>query len=140
MQEKHKTVILWIIENERGEILITERIDPKIPAAHKKWDVPGWTHEEGETFEETLLREIREETWLLVDIIEALPEKFSKMWEHEEYIQHTSLHCYVCRMVWGELKPNDPKIGEVKRIYAQEVEYFDMLETTEFFLKRYIEK
>jgi 8-oxo-dGTP pyrophosphatase MutT (NUDIX family) len=44
------------------------------------------------------VREILEETGLLVKDMILLPKNYSKVWEHEEYIQDTILHCYVCRV------------------------------------------
>lgn len=42
MDKIQKIVVLGLIENEKWEILITKRFDPKISEAHLKWDIPGW--------------------------------------------------------------------------------------------------
>lgn len=62
---KHKFVLLQdgaaaIIENEKGEILLQSRADRDL------WGLPGGCQEIGETFEETIIREVKEETNLLV--------------------------------------------------------------------------
>ena len=137
MERKSKTVVLGIIENEQGEILMTERIDPKIKAAHKKRDIPGWTNEVWETLEETVIREIQEETWLIVSVVESISEKYSKTREHEEYIQDTVLHCYICKIESWIITTTDHKIGEIKRVHRDVVLELDMLETTLFFLVLY---
>lgn len=57
----HKFVLLQdgaaaIITNNEGQILLQRRAD------RDKWGLPGGCQELGETFEETVLREIKEET------------------------------------------------------------------------------
>lgn len=139
MERKQKIVVLGIIEDATGSILVTERLDPKVKAAHKKRDIPGWTNEFGESLEETLIREIREETGLSVKDLEVLPQHYSKFREHEDFLQHTLLFCYTCTLEGGTLTISDPKIGEVKWMPLEEALQLDLLETTNFFLQKYLE-
>ena len=58
---RHKFVLLQdgaavIIVNSKGEILLQSRAD------RDKWGLPGGCQELGETFEDTIIREIKEET------------------------------------------------------------------------------
>ena len=58
---KHKFVLLQdgaaaIIVNEKGQILLQSRSD------NDKWGLPGGCQELGERFEDTIIREIKEET------------------------------------------------------------------------------
>lgn len=58
---KHKFVLLQdgaaaIIVNERGQILLQSRAD------NNKWGLPGGCQELGERFEDTVIREVKEET------------------------------------------------------------------------------
>ena len=62
----HKFVLLQdgavgIIKNEKGEILLQRRLDNDL------WGLPGGCQELGESYEETIIREIKEETNLDVD-------------------------------------------------------------------------
>ena len=62
----HKFVLLQdgavgIIPNEKGEILLQRRSDNDL------WGLPGGCQELGESYEETIIREIKEETNLDVD-------------------------------------------------------------------------
>lgn len=57
----HKFVLLQdgaaaIIENEKGEILLQSRAD------NDRWGLPGGCQELGEKFEDTVIREVKEET------------------------------------------------------------------------------
>lgn len=51
-----------IIENSEGKILLV-----KSPKWHNKWTMPGGHIEPGETIDEALLREAKEETGLLLE-------------------------------------------------------------------------
>lgn len=64
---KHKFVLLQdgaaaIIVNENGQILLQSRAD------NERWGLPGGCQELGERFEDTVIREIKEETNLDVDL------------------------------------------------------------------------
>src|SRR5580698_6479366 len=83
-----------------GKLLITQR--------HAKahlggcWEFPGGKRETGETFEECLVREIREE--LGVEI--AVGELFEEI-SHAYPEQSVHLKFFVCKLVSGEPQPLD---------------------------------
>lgn len=135
MEQKQKLVVLGIIKNPEGNILVSQRLDPKIKEAHLKWDVPGGTNEFGESLEETLKREIFEETGLNVEINELIPKCVSKNWEHQDYLQHTLVFCFKCKLINGELCLKDHKINQLKWVKPEEALKLDLLPTTEEFLK-----
>lgn len=56
-----------IIKNDSGEILIVKR-HPKSRTDPEMWELPGGKVEEGEFFADALVREIKEETNLDVEI------------------------------------------------------------------------
>ncbi len=135
MEKKQKVVVLGIIENIEGEILVSQKLDPKILEAHLKWDVPGGTNEFGESLDETLAREILEETGLNVDVLDLLGECVSKEWEHEDYLQHTLVFCYHCKLVDGKLHLKDHKINELKWMFPLDALDLDLLSTTKVFIE-----
>lgn len=55
---------LCYIENDRGEYLMLHRVKKKNDVNHDKWIGVGGKFEDGESPEECLLREVREETGL----------------------------------------------------------------------------
>ncbi len=135
MRTKQKLVVLGIIENDKGQILVSQRLDPKIYEAHLKWDVPGGTNEFGESLKETLMREIKEETGLNVNILKLLPDCVSKEWKHEDYLQHTLVFCYHCKLINGELHLNDHKIKELKWVSPKDAYKLELLPTTKIFIE-----
>lgn len=63
-------VAVGILLDEQGRVLVTRRA----PGAHQGglWEFPGGKVEEGETLQEALARELREELGLLVEASEPL--------------------------------------------------------------------
>lgn len=83
-----------------GKLLITQRH----AGAHLggRWEFPGGKREAGETFEQCLVREIREE--LGVEIaVEGLFEEIS----HDYREKSVHLKFFVCELVSGEPRPLD---------------------------------
>lgn len=105
---KHRFVLLQdgaaaIIENEKGQILLQSRAD------RDKWGVPGGCQELGEKFQDTIIREVKEETNLdvaekdleLIDIISG-PTRRNEYPNGDVVINNTAL--YLIKNYTGELK------------------------------------
>lgn len=118
---KHKFVLLQdgaaaIIVNELGQILLQSRAD------NNRWGLPGGCQELGERFEDTIIREVKEETNL--DITEdnlELIAVVSGNSRRNEYpngdvvINNTALYCV--RNYLGELKWDSE---------SKEMKFFDL--------------
>ena len=104
----HKFVLIQdgavaIIENEKGEILLQKRSDNDL------WGIPGGCQELGESFEETIIREIKEETNLdieekdltLIDIVSG-KSRMRKYPNGDVVINNTPL--YYINKYSGDLK------------------------------------
>ena len=90
-----------IIKNDSGEILIVKR-HPKSKTDPEMWELPGGKVERGEFFADALVREIKEETNLDVEIgdfCEAVQNDYS----HKRTVQ---LMMYLID-VEGEVKISD---------------------------------
>ena len=108
---KHKFVLLQdgaaaIIVNEIGQILLQSRAD------NDKWGLPGGCQELGERFEETIIREIKEETNLdvieddleLIDVVSGYSRKNAYP-NGDVVINNTVLYCvknYSGELKWDE--------------------------------------
>lgn len=105
---KHKFVLLQdgaaaVIVNDKGQILLQSRAD------RDKWGLPGGCQELGERFQDTIIREIKEETNLdvkeedleLIDIVSGSSRKNSYP-NGDVVINNTVLYCV--RNYSGELR------------------------------------
>lgn len=118
---KHKFVLLQdgaaaIIVNGEGQILLQSRAD------RDKWGLPGGCQELGERFQDTVIREIKEETNLdvkeedleLVDIVSGESRKSSYP-NGDVVFNNTVLYCV--RTYSGELKWD---------LESKEMRFFDL--------------
>ena len=87
-------VVAAIIEKEKS-ILATQRGYGEFKDG---WEFPGGKVEEGETPEEALIREIREELDTEISV-----EKFLCTVEHDYPTFHLTMHCFICSIVEGAL-------------------------------------
>ena len=107
----HKFVLLQdgaaaVIVNTKGEILLQRRTDKDL------WGLPGGCQELGESFEETIIREIKEETNLdveekdlkLINIVSG-KTRMNKYPNGDIVINNTAL--YYIEKYSGELKYNE---------------------------------
>lgn len=118
---KHKFVLLQdgaaaIIVNDKGQILLQSRAD------RDKWGVPGGCQELGERFEDTVIREVYEETNLVVteDNLELIGivsgnSRRNEYPNGDVVINNTALYCV--RNYSGELKWDSE---------SKEMKFFDL--------------
>ena len=93
MSYNHKVSVAALVTNEEGKILL-------VNSPWRGWEYPGGLIEPGETFEEALRREIREESGVEVEI-ERLVGICKNL---EKDIVNID---FVCRYVSGELTTSD---------------------------------
>lgn len=118
---KHKFVLLQdgaaaIIVNENGQILLQSRAD------RDRWGLPGGCQELGERFQDTVIREIKEETNLdvkeedleLIDIVSGASRR-NDYPNGDVVINNTALYCI--RNYSGELKWD---------LESKEMRFFDL--------------
>lgn len=65
------------------------------------WEFPGGKIEEGETREEALIREIKEELELNIEV-----NKYLTTVEYDYPNFHLIMHCFMCTVIGGELRLN----------------------------------
>ena len=87
-------VVAAIIEKDEL-VLATQRGHGEFKG---RWEFPGGKMEAGETPEQALIREIREE----LDI-EILIEQYLCTVDHDYPTFHLTMHCFICSLVKGEL-------------------------------------
>jgi ADP-ribose pyrophosphatase YjhB (NUDIX family) len=86
------------------------------------WIIPGGGREQGETEEECVAREMREETCLDVGVERILLDE-----QFDEYGRHWHNKTYVCRVMSGEAKPGyEPEVEASEHYGIVEVKWFDL--------------
>ena len=83
-------------QTHKKEILATQRGYGDFKGG---WEFPGGKIESGETPEECIVREIREE---LATVVKA--EKILGVVEYDYPAFHLTMHCLLCSVVYGDLK------------------------------------
>jgi 8-oxo-dGTP pyrophosphatase MutT (NUDIX family) len=103
-----------IIRNERGQILVQRNTEGK-------WNLPAGALDPGETVTQALVREVQEETGLIVRPVRLVGvvgagEAHRITYENGDVIESTTT-VLECEVVAGELKPQDDETARL--------EYFD---------------
>lgn len=94
-------VVVAIIRDANGRILCTQR---GYGEWKDWWEFPGGKLEAGETPEEALMREIREELSTEIRV-----DEFLCTVDYDYPTFHLTMHCYLCSLLTGALHLNEHK-------------------------------
>jgi len=104
-----------LVRNERGQILFLVRSDNGL------WDLPAGAIDPGETPAEAVVREVREETGLIVEPIAIAGvfggKGFRLRYGNGDEVEYTVI-VFECRVVGGELAALDGEAAELHFIDA----------------------
>lgn len=92
------TVVVAAAIERDGRYLAARRTQPEWAAG--RWEFPGGKAEPGETEEQALVREIREELGVEIAVVRRVPGEWPL---HDDLV----LHLYVAMLVAGEPQPLD---------------------------------
>ncbi|MEN9744026.1 MAG: hypothetical protein RLZZ65_1831 [Bacteroidota bacterium] len=98
---KHIEVVAAVIQHQ-NKILAVQRGPAKYDYISKKWEFPGGKIEAGETEQQTIIREIREELDMHIEVNTKLLTV-----EHPYPDFHLTMHTYLCTT-----EENKPKLTE----------------------------
>lgn len=112
-----------LIQNEKGEYLTLKRsaLNDYMPF---KWDIPGGTVEAGEKVEEAILREVSEETGLVVKVIRPL-YAFSNLSQLPK--RQTVQLIYLCELISGTITLNPEEHDDCCWADAEKVRQIDKI-------------
>ncbi len=113
-QEKNDAKVFLVplaIIVHNGKVFLQQRNDPGT-ANHLKWELPGGSVEWGETPEQCLIRETKEECGFVVEPIQLLPKIFTNYRTYEWGRVQIVLMPYLCKPIKMRMKLSD---REVKR-------------------------
>ena len=94
-----------VIEDGEGKILLVKHVEGRGGFWQGKWICPGGKLKLGETIEEGIVREVREETNLEIKLTVPLIPFDRIVKEGEETRLHVIYIDYLAELVGGELKP-----------------------------------
>ncbi|MFC2000964.1 NUDIX domain-containing protein [Chloroflexota bacterium] len=100
-----------IIKDSYGRILLVKHIPERGGFWQGKWIFPGGALELGETIEEGIKREVKEETQLEIDLLTSLPPLDRIVRAGDRVSLHVVYIDYLANVAGGELKPGSD-IGE----------------------------
>jgi len=100
-----------IIPYKDKQILLIKRLTPPFIGY---WALPGGRSEPGETQDQTVVREVQEETGLKVEVICKVGD-YHEQGTESGYEYNYEPACYAVKPVGGELKKQDSEIGEIAR-------------------------
>lgn len=92
---KYIEVVAAILRDEQGRFFATQRGYGEFK---DWWEFPGGKIEQGETPEKALMREIREELNVQIEVDSFLQ---TVEWDYPNF--HLTMHCYLCHVTNGDL-------------------------------------
>ncbi|KKP69819.1 hypothetical protein A2X44_05100 [candidate division CPR3 bacterium GWF2_35_18] len=129
-QNNNKIVIsvLGVIFDTSGKVLLSLRSDKEIPLADFKWEIPGGKIDFGETATECIVREIREETGLIVNPVRLVDCIWSNIWDtNAGHKIQAILIPFLCEVDSGVTKPGNHEVLELKWFSMKEIDSLNTL-------------
>ena len=100
-----------IIEDDSGRILLVKHVPERGGFWQGKWICPGGKLERGETIEEGVRREVKEETQLEIDLLVPLHPFDRIVRSNDGVYLHVIYIDYLAKLTGGRLKPGSD-VGE----------------------------
>ena len=117
------------IINDNGELLCAQRGYGSLIG---KWEFPGGKIEKGETDQQALVREIKEELNINIEVEELIDENYN---EYPD--RNINLKVYKCKFVSGEI--NDTEHQALKWTKPEEIEKLDWAEADKPIVETYLD-
>ncbi len=125
-----------IIPFPENQILLIKRSTPPFIGY---WALPGGRSEPGEAVEQTVVREVKEETGLNVEVVCKIGE-YHEQGTQAGYEYDYYPACFLAKVVGGELRKQDSEIAEMKLFKLSalpEVLAFEHMQMVKDYVARY---
>ena len=123
-----------------GKILIVQRDEEICPDAHLKWELPGGKIDFGETPQESVEREIQEETGIKVRAKNLLPRVQVSYWNYPWGRQQTLVFCFECDYIEELTYTGDHHVKAVSWVSTEELGNLQTIPGTNEFLREATDK
>ena len=109
---KHIKVALAVITNEnKTQVLLTQRYDPSHPTVHLNWQLPGGGLKPKESLANACVREAYEETGMNIRLIKQEPSVIHSYFEGTDF----ALHGFLAEAISGTINSElDEETADVK--------------------------
>jgi len=125
-----------VVVDQDGAILLHRREDTEL------WSIPGGAMEAGESIGETVVREVKEETGLVVEPVSILGV-YSNPRHVVEYgdgeVRQQFSICFVCKAAGGQLATSEESL-EVGFFTPAEIESMPMHDSIRLRIRHYLER
>jgi len=124
-----------VIMHEGKLLLVKRGVEP----AKGKWSIPGGVVELGEMVRDAVIREVKEECGLDIEIVKETPMDVldSLVMDDDDRLKyHYVLLQFLARPRGGTLKPSSDVL-EARWVSLEDVETYDLTKSLRLFLKRH---
>lgn len=104
---EYPRLVVCAIIIQDGKVLLERRAPAEVQGLDNHWDLPGGKVEKSETPQVAVIREIREELAVEIQVDHLLPEPIPSQWTYKDGVRHWLLVGCVCRIVAGNAPLSD---------------------------------
>lgn len=138
MERRQGPILVVAAAIARGKkVLLARRVQPEMPEAHLKWELPGGKVELEESPHQALMREIKEELDADIRIVRLLPHVQSNIYHNPDRLVHTVVLAFESVIIRGTKlpSPTEESVGGVRWVETKDLNRLEVLPGTREFVE-----